>query len=109
MLNLECFVNGHKLSSLNTFSNSNKKYKIKNIELLALPGVIEAKSHGEWSSRGLSRGTPDPYRQACLDMRGRGGPACLQAHQAPPWLCPTFTLSGVASLSLSVLAFVLLI
>ena len=33
-----------------------------NTELLALPRVITAKSHREWPSRGLSRGTPDPYR-----------------------------------------------
>ena len=27
----------------------------------------------------------NPYRQTCLGMRERGGPACFQAHRAPPW------------------------
>ena len=35
--------------------------------------MIKAKSHGKWPSRGLSRGTPDPHRQAYLGMRERGG------------------------------------
>ena len=45
---------------------------------MALPDVIKAKSHGEWPSRGLSRGTPDPYMyiQASLfGHEGKGGPS----------------------------------
>ncbi len=39
--------------------------KHKNNERLAQPSVIEAKSHIDWPSRGLSRGTPDLSKQAC--------------------------------------------
>ena len=35
-----------------------------NLALLAEPGMVEAKSHSEWPTKGLSRGTPDPGRQA---------------------------------------------
>ena len=55
-----------------------------NRELLTEPGLIKATSHTEWPSRGLSFGTPDPHRFACVGRGGRWGPKCLQAHQALP-------------------------
>ncbi len=43
-----------------------KKNNMKqNSERLAQPSVIEAKSHLDWPSRGLSRETPDLSKQAC--------------------------------------------
>ena len=42
-------------------------------EILAVPGVAEAQSHSKWPSRGLSSGTTDPKRLACLGIRGEGG------------------------------------
>lgn len=34
--------------------------------------VVEANSHSEWPSRGLSNGTPDPNRLVCFGIRGEG-------------------------------------
>ena len=43
----------------------------QNSDLLAVPRVVEAKSSSKWPSRGLSCGTPDPDRLACLGIRGK--------------------------------------
>ena len=41
--------------------------------LLAKLGVIKARSHSEWLSRGLSNGTPDLNRLACSGIKRKGG------------------------------------
>ena len=41
--------------------------------LLAKPSAIEARSRSEWPFGGLSSGTPDPSRLACLGIRRKGG------------------------------------
>ena len=55
----------------------------KNRQLLAKPGVIEARSHSEWPSRGLSSGTPDLNRLACSGIRGEGGAQHAIKHTNP--------------------------
>ena len=50
-----------------------------------------------------------PVRRLSLQApREKPPERCCASHTKPPsWLCPTFTLSSVASLSLSLLAFIL--
>ena len=55
----------------------------RNDELLAVPGVVEAKSHSKWPLRGLTSGTPDPNRLACLGIRGEGGAQHADEHTKP--------------------------
>ena len=52
-------------------------------ELLAVPGVVEARSHSEWHLRGLTSGTPDPNRLASLGIRGEGGAQHATEHTKP--------------------------
>ena len=59
-----------------------------------MPGVVEAESHSEWPSRGLSSGTPDPGRLACLGIRGEGGAQHASEHTKPhPDDVPRFLLA----------------
>ena len=68
----------------------------------AVPGMVEAKSHSEWPSRGLSSGTPDPNRLACLGIRGEGGAQHAIEHTKPhPGYVPRFLFGGLVEPMLS--------